>query len=161
MDEGLLMAAGPTAPCDSDLPFTRKALSAHPTHLLLWFIRSLTQIHLLSSLLFFPLRLRSYQCQLQMATARVIPAAATSCFLSKTPFLRRIGPNTLCFNRNKLVSSSSRRLFTCSAIYNPQVQIKEEGKPETLDYRVFLVNNSSKKVSGFLHFASNSFARRG
>ncbi|PKI37867.1 hypothetical protein CRG98_041741 [Punica granatum] len=56
-----------------------------------------------------------------MATARVIPAAAAaSCLFSKTPFLRPLGPNTLCFNRKQLSSSTSRRLFTCSAIYNPQ-----------------------------------------
>ncbi|CAN6572906.1 unnamed protein product [Malus baccata var. baccata] len=45
------------------------------------------------------------------------------------------------------LSSSSRRPFNCTAIYNPQVQIKEEGQPETLDYRLFFVDRSSQKVS--------------
>ncbi|KAL6555574.1 Soluble inorganic pyrophosphatase 6, chloroplastic [Orobanche hederae] len=30
-------------------------------------------------------------------------------------------------------------------IYNPRVQIKEEGQSETLDYRVFFLDNSGKK----------------
>ncbi|XP_021284778.1 soluble inorganic pyrophosphatase 6, chloroplastic-like isoform X2 [Herrania umbratica] len=43
---------------------------------------------------------------------------------------------------------SPRRLYhSCRAIYNPKVQIKEEGQPQTLDYRVFLVDHSGKKVS--------------
>ncbi|RXH90442.1 hypothetical protein DVH24_035206 [Malus domestica] len=45
------------------------------------------------------------------------------------------------------LSSSSRRPFNCTAIYNPQVQIKEEGQPETLDYRLFFVDRSGQKVS--------------
>lgn len=41
-----------------------------------------------------------------------------------------------------------RLFFTCTALHDPsKVQIKEEGQPETLDYRVFLVGNSGKKVS--------------
>ncbi|EOY15582.1 hypothetical protein SCA6_008926 [Theobroma cacao] len=43
---------------------------------------------------------------------------------------------------------SPRRLYhSCRAIHNPKVQIKEEGQPQTLDYRVFLVDHSGKKVS--------------
>ncbi|KAL6580861.1 hypothetical protein OROMI_006784 [Orobanche minor] len=38
-----------------------------------------------------------------------------------------------------------RRLFNCNAVYNPQVQIKEEGQFETLGYRVFFFNNSGRK----------------
>ncbi|CAI0399665.1 unnamed protein product [Linum tenue] len=33
-------------------------------------------------------------------------------------------------------SAKGRRFYTCRAIYNPEVQIKGEGQPETLDYRV-------------------------
>nr|GMD07224.1 soluble inorganic pyrophosphatase 6, chloroplastic-like [Ipomoea batatas]GMD08788.1 soluble inorganic pyrophosphatase 6, chloroplastic-like [Ipomoea batatas] len=58
--------------------------------------------------------------------------------------LRRPNAFNLCF---KNVPSQKRRLYTCRAIYNPQVQIKEEGQPETLDYRVFFVDNSGKRVS--------------
>ncbi|KAI6678245.1 hypothetical protein NL676_039041 [Syzygium grande] len=94
-----------------------------------------------------------------MATARVIPAAATSgatsCLLARTPLSlnrRAVSAGGLCFFRRAGAApppppSSTRRLFACRAIYNPQVQVKEEGKPETLDYRVFLVDNSGKKMS--------------
>ncbi|KAF8019705.1 hypothetical protein BT93_G0410 [Corymbia citriodora subsp. variegata] len=92
-----------------------------------------------------------------MATARVIPAAAaTSCLFSRTPasLNRRAGSaGGLCFFRRAGAGgapaplSSSRRSFACSAIYNPLVKVKEEGKPETLDYRVFLVDDSGKKIS--------------
>ncbi|CAI0399666.1 unnamed protein product [Linum tenue] len=43
-------------------------------------------------------------------------------------------------------SAKGRRFYTCRAIYNPEVQIKGEGQPETLDYRVFFVDHSGKKV---------------
>ncbi|KAL4179993.1 hypothetical protein AMTRI_Chr13g89940 [Amborella trichopoda] len=36
---------------------------------------------------------------------------------------------------------------TFRAIYRPEVEIKEEGQPETFDYRVFLLEKSGKKVS--------------
>ncbi|CAH9144566.1 unnamed protein product [Cuscuta epithymum] len=81
-----------------------------------------------------------------MATSRVMISASntiTTSVLSRGP-LRRHNTFNLCF---KSVPSQKSRFLTCSAIYNPQFQIKEEGQPETIDYRVFLVNNSGKKVS--------------
>ncbi|GAY61399.1 hypothetical protein CUMW_209690, partial [Citrus unshiu] len=82
-----------------------------------------------------------------MAAAKAI-SQTTSCLLSKTPFALKHKSHitNLCFG-TKRVAFPSKRLFSCRAIYNPQVQITEEGQPETLDYRVFFVNNSGKKVS--------------
>ncbi|CAI0464174.1 unnamed protein product [Linum tenue] len=45
------------------------------------------------------------------------------------------------------LSAKGRRFYTCRALYNPEVQIKEEGRPETLDYRVFFVDHSGKKLT--------------
>lgn len=85
-----------------------------------------------------------------MAATRVIVSASntiTTSLLQKRS-LRSSKSFSLCFKntQNRFVSLQKRRLFTCSAIYNPQVQIKEEGQPETLDYRVFFLDNSGKKV---------------
>ncbi|CAH8282013.1 unnamed protein product [Eruca vesicaria subsp. sativa] len=88
-----------------------------------------------------------------MAATRVLTAAAattkpTSCFLSKRAFL--LPTNTSCggaalsFNRRALVLKS-KQPFSCNAIYNPQVKVKEEGQSETLDYRVFFLDGSGKK----------------
>ncbi|XP_043714117.1 soluble inorganic pyrophosphatase 6, chloroplastic-like [Telopea speciosissima] len=81
-----------------------------------------------------------------MAAIRVIAAAGgalhqgnnTTSFLLKQPFLLR---------RPLTLSRSTKRLFTCRALHAPQFQIKEEGQPGTLDYRVFFVDNSGKQVS--------------
>ncbi|VVB13811.1 unnamed protein product [Arabis nemorensis] len=92
-----------------------------------------------------------------MAATRVITAAAaatqtTSCFLAKRAFFSPAkkscggGFRGLCFNRRDLVLKS-KRPFSCSAIYNPQVKVKEEGQPESLDYRVFFLDGSGKKIS--------------
>ncbi|GLT96948.1 hypothetical protein SLE2022_145380 [Rubroshorea leprosula] len=83
-----------------------------------------------------------------MATAsRAIALASNtmtaSCFLPKTPFVLKQGALS-CSGGRRL---AKRLLFTCNAIYKPQVQIKEEGQPETLDYRVFFLNDSGKKIS--------------
>ena len=48
---------------------------------------------------------------------------------------------------NNLKFCRTRRSYTCRAIYNPLVVVKEEGQPETFDYRVFFVDKSGKKVS--------------
>ncbi|XP_027364793.1 soluble inorganic pyrophosphatase 6, chloroplastic isoform X1 [Abrus precatorius] len=79
-----------------------------------------------------------------MAATRAIAIASnTTCSLiTKKPF---VGATSLCFNNLKF--SRTRRSYTCRAIYNPQVVVKEEGQPETLDYRVFFVDKSGKKVS--------------
>ncbi|KAF8115732.1 hypothetical protein N665_0025s0189 [Sinapis alba] len=85
-----------------------------------------------------------------MAATRVI-TAPTSCFLSKRAFL--LPAKTSCvgglsFNRRSaLVLKSKKRPFSCNAIYNPQVKVQEEGQSETLDYRVFFLDSSGKKVS--------------
>lgn len=93
-----------------------------------------------------------------MAATRVITAAAaatqtTSCFLAKRAFVLPAkkssgGFGALCFSRRALVLKS-KRPFSCSAIYNPQVKVNEEGQPETLDYRVFFLDGSGKKVLSF------------
>jgi inorganic pyrophosphatase len=78
------------------------------------------------------------------AATRAIAVASNttaSCLLFKRPLLLK--RSSLCFKN----PSGAKRLFSCRAIYNPEaLQIKQEGQPETLDYRVFLVDNSSKKV---------------
>ncbi|KAH7851246.1 hypothetical protein Vadar_008999 [Vaccinium darrowii] len=76
--------------------------------------------------------------------ATVASITATTSLLSRGS-LRRSQVLSLCFNSSRLVPK--KRLFTCIALYKPDVQIKEEGLPETLDYRVFIVHNSGKKVS--------------
>ncbi|TMX04942.1 hypothetical protein EJD97_003727 [Solanum chilense] len=81
-----------------------------------------------------------------MAAARIMVSASntlTASLLSKGP-LRRPNNFSLCFRNGPV---QKKRLFTCSAIYNPQIQTIEEGKPETLDYRVFFADNSGKKIS--------------
>nr|DAD22437.1 TPA_asm: hypothetical protein HUJ06_023900 [Nelumbo nucifera] len=85
-----------------------------------------------------------------MAASRVIAAAGmlhhgsnVGCFLLKQPFSVKQRPLRRSFN----INGPPKRLFTCRALYKPEVQIKEEGHPETLDYRVFLVDSSGKKVS--------------
>ncbi|CAM8936525.1 hypothetical protein QQ045_012756 [Rhodiola kirilowii] len=44
-------------------------------------------------------------------------------------------------------SQPSKRLFACRALYLPEIKVKEEGQAETLDYRVFFVDQAGKKVS--------------
>lgn len=88
-----------------------------------------------------------------VAVASNTTTASATCMLFKKPFLSK--QSTLCFKNLKPASSLvSKRLFTCRAIYNPEVQIKEEGQPETLDYRVFFVGNSGKKVPFNILFGS-------
>nr|QLC27661.1 soluble inorganic pyrophosphatase [Pyrus x bretschneideri] len=87
-----------------------------------------------------------------MATARVLTVSDTSCLLSKTtsfPVKQSPYGTSLRFTRRRVasLSSSSRRSFNCTAIYKPEVQIREEGQPETLDYRLFFVDRSGQKVS--------------
>ncbi|KAM7250255.1 hypothetical protein ACFE04_022138 [Oxalis oulophora] len=87
-----------------------------------------------------------------MASARVMMTSTTTCVLSKTPFLGGLNRsnNRLFFNNKAVFATSSfkRSLFTCKAIFNPQqLQIKEEGQFETLDYRVFFHDASGKKIS--------------
>ncbi|MBA0562267.1 hypothetical protein Golob_007326 [Gossypium lobatum] len=84
------------------------------------------------------------------AAARIVSVAgsstvaSSSCLLLKSPFALKHGRNALSFNNGRRLS---KRLFSCNAIYNPQVQIKHEGQPETLDYRVFFEDTSGKKIS--------------
>ncbi|KAK4491174.1 hypothetical protein RD792_001905 [Penstemon davidsonii] len=80
-----------------------------------------------------------------MAATRVI-AIASATLLPKN-LLRRGNPQSLslCFKTNRFLVQK-RRLFTCNAINNPQYQTREEGQPETLDYRVFFLDNSGKKL---------------
>jgi len=90
-----------------------------------------------------------------MAATRVLTAATavtqtTSCFLAKQAFTLPAkkscgGFGGLCFSRRALVLKS-KRPFSCSAIYNPQVKVQEEGPAESLDYRVFFLDGSGKKV---------------
>ncbi|KAF7143245.1 hypothetical protein RHSIM_Rhsim05G0094600 [Rhododendron simsii] len=68
------------------------------------------------------------------AASRVIATVASTTSLLSRGSLRRSQTLTLCFNSSRLVTK--KRLFTCTALYKPDVQIKEEGLPETLDYRI-------------------------
>ncbi|KAH8519846.1 hypothetical protein H0E87_001331 [Populus deltoides] len=101
-----------------------------------------------------------------MATARMMSAASNtsaSCLPHKRPFfsLSQKVPsfNSLCFNNT--TKRVSKRLFSCKSIYNPDVRIKEEGHPETLDYRVYFLDSSGKKVSPWhgipLHLGDGAF----
>ncbi|KAF9675750.1 hypothetical protein SADUNF_Sadunf09G0065400 [Salix dunnii] len=98
-------------------------------------------------------RVLSVNLAAKMATAKVMSAGtstATSCSLLKRPFfsLNKKVPNlnnNLRFNTT--TKRVSKRSFSCKSIYNPSVQIKELGQPETLDYRVYFLDNSGKKVS--------------
>ncbi|MBA0754964.1 hypothetical protein Gogos_005528, partial [Gossypium gossypioides] len=85
-------------------------------------------------------------------------AAASSCMLLKTPFSLKRGSKALSFNNGRRLS---KRLFSCNAIYNPQVRIKREGQPETLNYRVFFEYASGKKISPWhdvpLHLGNGVF----
>ncbi|XP_073126289.1 soluble inorganic pyrophosphatase 6, chloroplastic [Henckelia pumila] len=84
-----------------------------------------------------------------MAAARVVASASSTVnasLLSRVPLKGNPQSLRLCFSNSRL-ATLKRRLFTCNAIFNPQFQTKEEGKPETLDYRVFFVDNSGKKIS--------------
>ncbi|KAM1682860.1 hypothetical protein EV1_033766 [Malus domestica] len=38
------------------------------------------------------------------------------------------------------------RSFNSTAIYKPEVQIREEAQPETLDYRLFFADRSGQKI---------------
>ncbi|KAI4299208.1 hypothetical protein L6164_032688 [Bauhinia variegata] len=81
--------------------------------------------------------------------AMTIASNSTSCLLAKNPVLLKHRPfiQSLSLKNLKVASSSSKRSYTCRAIYNPEVLVKEEGQPETLDYRVFFVDKYGKKVS--------------
>ncbi|CAN1821364.1 Soluble inorganic pyrophosphatase 6, chloroplastic [Linum perenne] len=74
-----------------------------------------------------------------MATAaRALAAAAntTTAASCLRPFAYRPS-QSLCFTKKRLSFSLAKRSFTCKAIYNPgDLQIKQEGQPESLDYRV-------------------------
>ncbi|KAI3509444.1 hypothetical protein L1887_24714 [Cichorium endivia] len=97
--------------------------------------------------------------RVMMSASSISTSSSTIFKVAATPLLK---PNRLrpCFNtHNKLVSS--KRFFTCRALYKPHVQITEEGLPETLDYRVFFVDDSGKKISPWhdipLHLGDGAF----
>lgn len=90
--------------------------------------------------------------RVMVSAAGVLPLAhialtTSSSFLLK-PFCAAFSQTALSL---RLHSSSSlkRPYHTCRAIYNPQVQIKKEGQPHTLEHRVFFVDHSGKKVTFF------------
>ncbi|KAM7479064.1 hypothetical protein LguiA_027277 [Lonicera macranthoides] len=99
------------------------------------------------------------------AAARVMMVSSasnvttTSSLLFKSPFLR---PHTLTPSFNSRLLLSKKRFFNCRALYKPSIQTKEEGLPETLDYRVFFLDNSGKKVSPWhdipLHLGDGVFS---
>jgi hypothetical protein len=88
--------------------------------------------------------------------ARVVVAAGnhgrltTPYFFLLRPFSVTSTSTSRALRLNPNLKGWPRRRLTCRAVYNPEeVLIKEEGQPETLDYRVFLVNHSGKKVCFF------------
>ncbi len=98
-----------------------------------------------------------------MATTRVIASSSrTTSFLFKTNPLTSLSHKRGLFLKNNSNRFTSKRLFSLNAIYNPlQVQTKEDGQPETLDYRVFFHENSGKKISPWhdipLHLGDGAF----
>nr|GEY44200.1 soluble inorganic pyrophosphatase 6, chloroplastic-like [Tanacetum cinerariifolium] len=97
-----------------------------------------------------------------MAATRVMMMSTTNIgFKSASSFLK---PQSLtfCFNNKSAKFVTKKRGFACSALYKPDdVQIKEEGLPETLDYRVFFHDNTGKKISPWhdipLHVGDGAF----
>ncbi|KAK1359155.1 Inorganic diphosphatase [Heracleum sosnowskyi] len=85
-----------------------------------------------------------------MAATRVIVSANTtaSSFLLKPHLLKPHQSLNLCFNLNKNpIFTSKNRLFSCKSLFKPEIITKEDGLPETLDYRVFFLEKSGRKVS--------------
>ncbi|GER43285.1 inorganic pyrophosphatase [Striga asiatica] len=85
-----------------------------------------------------------------MAATRVIASAGhaiSGSLLSRAPLRGKPRSLSFLFKSNNRSSGQKSRLFSCSAIYNPQIRIQEEGLPETLDYRVFFLDDSGKKIS--------------
>lgn len=54
--------------------------------------------------------------------------------------------------KQKPLSFSKRQILTCTALQKPEISVKEEGQPETLDYRVFFLDSSGKKVAFLFDF---------
>ncbi|KAF8404778.1 hypothetical protein HHK36_009667 [Tetracentron sinense] len=97
-----------------------------------------------------------------MAGMRVITVAGGALHHGKNPSLSLLKrPFTIRRASPLHLNRASKRLFTCRALYKPEVQIKEEGQPETLDYRAFFVDNSGKKISPWhdipLHLGDDIF----
>ncbi|KAJ9705453.1 hypothetical protein PVL29_003475 [Vitis rotundifolia] len=76
-----------------------------------------------------------------MAVARLAVIANPLLSLNRISQVRSLRCN------NGVSLSVSKRLFTCKALHNPQLHVKEQGQPETLDYRVFFHDSSGKTVS--------------
>uniref|UniRef100_A0A7N0V173 inorganic diphosphatase n=1 Tax=Kalanchoe fedtschenkoi TaxID=63787 RepID=A0A7N0V173_KALFE len=76
------------------------------------------------------------------ASIRSSPASSA---LASSLLLRPFCGKSLRLDRK--LGQSSRRLFACRALYVPEIKVKEEGQAETLDYRVFFVDQGGKKVS--------------
>ncbi|MFS7920688.1 putative inorganic diphosphatase [Helianthus anomalus] len=96
-----------------------------------------------------------------MASTTLIGASSSALFKAAvaSPFFK---PQSVTFRFNNSPKLAlKKRGFACSALYKPDVQIKEEGLPETLDYRVFFVDDSGKKVSPWhdipLHTGDGAF----
>lgn len=84
-----------------------------------------------------------------MAATRVLAAALHSNINLKQPFSFRQKALSVTTARPR-----RRFFFTCTALHKPSnVQIKEEGQPQTLDYRVFFMDDSGKRVSPFLSYS--------
>ncbi|XP_020596209.1 soluble inorganic pyrophosphatase 6, chloroplastic isoform X4 [Phalaenopsis equestris] len=71
-----------------------------------------------------------------------LKVSARSAFLFKFPSLatKGISPAAVPFR-------SRRNRLTCTALYKNDFSVKEEGTPETLDYRAFFIDSTGKKVS--------------
>lgn len=92
-----------------------------------------------------------------MAATRVIVSANTtaSSFLLKSPFLKPHQTLNLNKNANFLSLSNNKRLFSCKSLFKPEIITKEDGLPETLDYRVFFLEKSGRKVLSFWVFLAS------
>eukprot|EP00252_Welwitschia_mirabilis_P016899 TRINITY_DN37644_c0_g1_i1.p1 TRINITY_DN37644_c0_g1~~TRINITY_DN37644_c0_g1_i1.p1 ORF type:complete len:305 (-),score=54.22 TRINITY_DN37644_c0_g1_i1:159-1073(-) len=70
---------------------------------------------------------------------------ALSCRAFHGSHFSHLGKKSRFFDRKWAVAS--RKTFTCKALVKPEIEVKEEGLSETLDYRVFFYDKSGRKIS--------------
>ncbi|KAM7474796.1 hypothetical protein LguiB_022039 [Lonicera macranthoides] len=81
------------------------------------------------------------------SSTNILTSSSSSSSFFNTTHFPKSHPLRLCFT-NRSGSLAKKRFFTCRALYKPQqVQTKEAGQPQSLDYRVYFLDNAGKKVS--------------
>lgn len=159
----LFFLANHTLPRHSPLTKRRVKSSKTNCHLCFCKINSLTHSN---QSIFLSLSTHQNQSKATMAATRIISSSSTNILTSSssasffnTTHFPKSHSLRLSFT-NRSGSLSNKRLFTCRALYKPhEVNTKEAGQPETLDYRVFFLDNAGKKVSLFpIFLIHTSFA---